>query len=197
MKIGIYGGSFNPIHFGHLIPVSFVAEEAELDIVYFVVAKTPPHKDADSLIEDYHRLEMVRLALSENPRFEASDIELKEGQKPYTVDLLATMREKFPDDRLVLLIGADSLFDLKTWYNWELLFERADEIIAMARKGFPIERIDKELLSRVQFIETPIIELSSSMIREMIQSSKDIRYLLPSNVERYILEHGLFLHKNA
>ncbi|MFP4459140.1 MAG: nicotinate-nucleotide adenylyltransferase [Candidatus Zixiibacteriota bacterium] len=192
MKIGIYGGSFNPIHFGHLIPVSIAAEKLKLDKVYFVVANRPPHKNSSGLADGKHRLKMAEIALASDDDFIVSDIEFQEGQKPYTVDLLASFRKKFPKDKLHLLIGADSLFELKSWYKWELLFLRADMVAAMARQGFPKDKIDNDIIANSNLIGTPLIEISATGIRQRIKQKKTIKYLVPKAVENYINRNILY-----
>ena len=121
MRIGVYGGSFNPPHIGHLIPVEWAADILRLSKVLIVPAKSPPHKDAEQLAASEHRFEMTRLAIEDNPLFELCAVEFDEGQPPYTVALLRRLGELYPDDDLILLIGADSLAELTSWHHFELL----------------------------------------------------------------------------
>lgn len=188
MRIGILGGTFNPIHIGHLI----LAEEAyfklRLDKLIFVPAFMPPHKNDSDVIDARHRLEMVRLAIEDNPAFEISTYEIDSKKKSYSIDTLRELRRIYGDDaQLCFITGSDSLKDLFSWKNINDIFKISKFIVAN-RPGYPIKEVPKEADT---VVVTPI-EVSSEDIRKRLQEGKSIRYLVPEKVRKYIIGCGLY-----
>lgn len=202
-RIGLFGGSFNPIHFGHLITAQAAAEQLGLDRLIFVPSAQPPHKPATGqLAPAEHRLQMVRLAVEGTPLFDASDVELKRSGPSYTIDTIAEFRRELGLDVLLhLLIGADSLADLCLWHRAGELVD-ACRIITMARTGWPVDRVLPRLAEKLSeeqvarlaggVLTTPIIEISATQIRHRIGAGKGVRFMLPGVVLHYIDQHGLY-----
>ena len=197
-RTALFGGTFNPVHAGHLVVAQDACEQFELDEVIFLPCARPPHKDALPLAEGRHRLAMIEGALEGDPRFSVSGMELERGGASYTVDTLDAMRRRRPDDRLFFIIGSDSLLELHTWRAPERLLELAD-FITVSRPGFraPSEaslglppEAARSLLQRV--CRAHALDISSSDIRRRVAEGLSIRYLVPSFVEMYIAEHGLY-----
>lgn len=194
MKIGLYFGTFNPIHVGHLIIANHLAQYSDLDEIWMVVTPHNPLKKKSGLLEDYHRLEMVHLATQNYPRIRPSDIEFNLPQPNYTITTLAHLQEKFPKDQFALIMGEDNLKSLSKWKNYEVILERYP-IYVYPRISDEVSQLPPNIdLSRVQVIEAPVIEISSTAIRQGIKDSKDVRPLLDSEVWKYI-HHNLFYKK--
>jgi nicotinate-nucleotide adenylyltransferase len=191
MRIGVFGGTFNPPHLGHLIVAESARESLNLDKVLFIPCASPPHKSSRSLADADCRLEMVKLAISGNTCFEASDIEIERGGKSYTVDTLRALTALYPRAELFLLIGIDNLLELHTWKEPEEIFGLCD-VVAINRPGFDPANVRKDYLRRVTFLRYPSIDISSSEIRRKAKMGKSIKYLVPSAVESYILKHGAY-----
>ncbi len=189
-KIGVFGGSFDPIHIGHLA----IAQEARwqfgLDVVLFIVTAHPPHKkEPEAPIE--HRLRMVESAIENEPYFEPSRIEIERGGDSYTAETLRQLRRIFPQASLYLIVGSDSAIDFSTWKNPEEVIEMANVVIAL-RPGFDLSLMEPRLKGKAEISRFPALELSSTTIRERLRSGRPIRFLVPEVVERYICEHGLY-----
>ncbi|MDP3730659.1 MAG: nicotinate-nucleotide adenylyltransferase [Candidatus Omnitrophota bacterium] len=192
MRIGILGGTFNPIHIGHLI----LAEEAhfklKLDKLVFVPAFVPPHKSSSEVINAKDRLEMVRLAIEDNPAFEISTFEIDSKKKSYSIDTLKEFRARFGEDaELCFITGSDSLKDLFSWKNINDIFKISKFIVAN-RPGYPMKEVPKEVDT---VVITPI-EVSSEDIRKRLTESRSIRYLVPEKVRKYILDRKLYLTRS-
>ena len=193
MRIGIFGGSFNPIHFGHLITNSSLLKTYALDTIHLVVANTPPHKSQKDLISGQDRLNMVHLAVENDSRFFASDTEFREGQSPYTVELLRTYKNDFPNSQLFLIVGADSLLNFKSWYKWQELSTLCEKIIVLARPQYKLTGLDADIASIASFAENcPLIDISATQIRHLIQTGRSIRYYAPEKVVQYIEDNRLY-----
>ncbi|MFH1574620.1 MAG: nicotinate-nucleotide adenylyltransferase [Acidobacteriota bacterium] len=200
-RIALYGGSFNPIHCGHLIVARSIAEQLQLDRLIFLPSANPPHKGASGLIPGTHRAEMVRTAIEHEPPFEFSDYELNKEGPNYTIETVGHYREEFGlDISLNWIIGADSLNDLTEWYRVRALVD-ACRIITAKRPGWDEIRWDmlRMRLSDEQIailqsgvLDTPRIEISSTDIRRRIREGKSIRYLVPDGVRTYIEKHQLY-----
>ncbi|MDZ7372538.1 MAG: nicotinate-nucleotide adenylyltransferase [candidate division KSB1 bacterium] len=193
MKLGLYGGTFDPIHLGHLITAEFAREALGLQKVLFVVAAQPPHKQSTVATPAHHRLEMVRRALSSNPHFEASDLEIRRGGISYTVETLEFVRRRWnlQRDELFFLMGQDSLADLRNWREPERILSLAT-VVVFRRSHTPLHDVPPSYLAAVRILETPLIEISATDIRNRVRQGRSIRYLVPDAVAEYIERHGLY-----
>lgn len=200
MRIGIYGGSFDPIHIGHLLIAETVREFCQLDRVVFVPAATAPHKQSQNVTTAKHRRELVELAVGGYSPFTIDDRELERGGVSYTVDTLEAFRDENPEDELFLIMGGDSLVDLPNWKSPQRICELARPIV-VARPGAdpPDPAILQRLLPTLSDAETnacviamPLIEISSTDIRQRVQNGQSIRFRTPRAVEKYIENHGLY-----
>lgn len=187
MKIGILGGTFNPIHYGHLILGEQVSGQLGLDKVIFVPTYISPHKSKYHVIPVKHRFHMVELAVKENPNFTVSDIEIKRKGKSYTVDTLKEIKHKFQDAQLFFICGSDLVSELPTWKNLEEILTIAKFVLAK-RPGFG-KRLAGKFFSRIHVAQ---VDISSSSIRDLVKNGKSIRYLTPDSVVEYIEKHGLY-----
>lgn len=190
MKIGLYFGTFNPIHIGHMIIANHLAEYSDLDQIWMVVTPHNPHKEKRTLLDDYQRLHMVHLATEDYPKIRPSDIEFRLPQPNYTVNTLVHLQEKFPTHEFSLIMGEDNLNSLHKWKNYEYILEH-HAIYVYPRiadgEGLP-ELIQQAQVSKIQ---APVVEISSTAIREGIANKKNVRPLLPEKVWRY-LDQNLF-----
>lgn len=194
-RIGILGGTFDPIHLGHLIMASNAAHELALDRVLIMPAQTPPHKLGTAVSPAHHRVAMIQLAIEPDPRLELSTLDLSSSEPSYTATLLQRTQAEHQGDDLVFIIGADSLRDFPTWYRPDLILQRAT--LAVARR--PGVEIDEAMLSplpgmreRTSVFPSPLIEISATDIRDRVRKCKPITWLVPHSVEQYIVEHSLY-----
>ena len=204
MKIGILGGSFDPIHIGHLIIAEGVAERLTLDVVLFIPCHTPPHKNAANLSAGEHRLRMVELAIEGNPRFRACDIELARGDVSYSVDTVAMLVSQYGQGaEFYFIVGADSVMELETWRECKKLLSLCT-VVTAARPGWDLSSwrpreglyTSEEIAAlKGHVIETPLIGVSSTGIRRRRQAAESIRYLVPAAVEKYIVENNLYVSR--
>ena len=195
MKIGLYFGSFNPIHVGHLIIANHMAEHADLDQVWMVVTPHNPLKKKSTLLADHHRLEMVFLATEDFPKIKPSDIEFKLSQPNYTVNTLVHLEEKYPEHAFSLIMGEDNLKSFHKWKNYEAILAH-HEIYVYPRVGFTDEN-DNHLFKnhpKIHLIDAPVVEISSTAIRDHIKKGKNVLALLPQKVWAYI-DHNNFYKK--
>ncbi|RZJ72414.1 nicotinate (nicotinamide) nucleotide adenylyltransferase [Flavobacterium sp.] len=191
MKVGLYFGTFNPIHVGHLIIANHVAEFTSLDQVWMVVTPHNPLKKKSTLLDDYTRLELVRLATEDYPKLEPTDIEFKLPQPNYTVNTLAHLEEKFPAYEFSLIMGQDNIESIHKWKNFEVILERYDILVyPRISSSDPISEVTNH--ARVSYIDAPIVEISSTFIREAIQNKKSPKALLPDKVWDYIDHNNLY-----
>lgn len=193
MKIGLYFGTFNPIHIGHLIIANHLAEFTDLDQIWMVVTPHNPHKKKQSLLDDYHRLHMVHLATENYPKIKASDIEFKLPQPNYTIHTLIHLNEKYPQHEFGLIMGEDNLNSLHKWKNYEQILANYP-IYVYPRKNEEIPTSDWLSHPNIHKIDAPVIEISSTFIRNAISQSKNVEPLLPPKVWEYV-EHNLFYKK--
>lgn len=196
-KYGIFGGSFNPIHYGHLMICEYIKEEMGLDKVIFIPTGNPPHKEIGVSAED--RYEMVKLAISPNPDFEISDIETTRVNLSYTVDTIRELKKIYKEEKLYFLIGLDSLCQLKTWKKIGDLSQEIEFVVALRPGYIDKEEINNEIDflrenfgTRINLIKTPLYEISSTDLRERIHEGKSLRYLIPKRVLDYIEESGFY-----
>ncbi len=196
MKIGLYFGSFNPIHVGHLIIANHMADYYDFDQVWFVVSPHNPHKKKASLLEDYHRLALVNVAIENNPKLSASDIEFKLEQPNYTIKTLAYLNEKFPENQFSLLMGEDNLRSFHKWKNYEEILNN-HSIYVYPRLSE--EKTSKEEIKEVtehkniHFCnQVPVMKISASFIRKAIKEGKDVQYLLTEPVLKYVDEMNFY-----
>ena len=193
MKIGLYFGTFNPIHIGHMIIANHLAEHSDLEQVWMVVTPHNPLKQKSSLLEDHHRLQMVFLATEDYPKIKPSDIEFKLPQPNYTVNTLVHLQEKFPQHEFSLIMGEDNLNSLQKWRNYEAILQN-HQIYVYPRIGSDIMNPQFANHANIHKVDAPIVEISSTFIRESIKNKKNIKPMLPQKVWEYI-DHNLFYRK--
>lgn len=189
-QVGIFSGSFNPIHIGHLILANFMKEFTYLDEVWFVVSPHNPLKDAEDLLNDDIRLEMTRMALEDFNEFNVSDVEFTLPKPSYTIHTLEKLSETHPDIEFSLIIGGDNWVDFSLWKESERL-KNTYRILIYPRKG-EVMHIEKALQKHVQLVKAPIVEVSSTFIRESIKTGKNMRAFLPPKIYDFIMENRLY-----
>lgn len=198
MRLGIYGGTFDPVHYGHLVLAETCRAQLQLDEVRFVPAATPPHKPNHKISEGHARADMLSFAVSGYPEFVIDRRELKRKGPSYTVDTLAEFKAERPDAELYFLMGADSLRDLLTWRDPDRITQLAT-LVACNRPGLPNLDLDQvaawvgpELAGRIRTIQIPGTDISASELRDRIQFGRNIRFLTPRSVEAFVIEHKLY-----
>jgi nicotinate-nucleotide adenylyltransferase len=193
MKIGLYFGTFNPIHVGHLIIANHMVEHTDLEQIWMVVTPHNPLKQKNTLLDDYHRLHLVRLAIEDYPKLKASDVEFKLPQPNYTVTTLVHLLENYPQHEFSLIMGEDNLKSLHKWKNYDYIIQHHDIYVYPRISDEPDTT---ECLTGIRWhkIAAPIVEISSTFIRENIKAKKNIQPLLPHRVWEY-LDHNNFYKK--
>ena len=204
MRIGIYGGSFNPVHLGHLIAAECCREQARLDRVLFMPAATPPHKQGQLLADAADRVAMLTLAVGGHEAFAVSTIEVDRGGVSYTVDTLAVLAERHPHDTLALLLGPDALAQFPTWREPQTIAdrcelvaverERLDDVAAIARDAGLADLLGQERLAALiaARVRMPAIGVRASDLRAAVAAGTSIRYRTPRAVEAFVMSHGLY-----
>jgi len=187
MKIGLYFGSFNPVHIGHLIIGSFVANNTDVDQVWLVVSPHNPLKKTSTLLNEYHRLHLVQLAIEKDDQLKASNIEFKLPRPSYTIDTLTYLQEKYPNYTFAVIIGSDSFVNIERWKNYQLLLKNYS-IYVYLRPGFEVKKTSEN----IHILEAPLLEISSTKIRETIKAGRSIRYLVPEKVQEEIERNGYY-----
>ena len=182
MKIGLYFGSFNPVHAGHLIIASHILNETDIEKVWLVVSPQNPFKQENGLLNEYHRLHLVQLATEQDNRIKASDIEFGLPNPSYTINTLTYLTEKFPEHEFSIIMGSDSFQNLHKWKNAELIIRDYD-IYVYPRPGFPAEN---------KMVDAPLLQLSATHIRKCIADGKSIRYMVPDIVLEEIEKGGYY-----
>lgn len=191
MKIGLYFGTFNPIHVGHLTIANHLAEYSDLDQVWFVVTPHSPFKKKSTLLDNHQRLEMVYLATKEYIKLKPSNIEFHLPQPNYTINTLAYLKEKHPDHQFALIMGEDNLKSLHKWKNYELILEDHDIYVYPRLSEGSVEH-QFENHKRIHKVAAPIMELSSTFIRQSIKDGKIVRPMLPEHVWAYLDEMNFY-----
>ncbi|HUE74027.1 MAG TPA: nicotinate-nucleotide adenylyltransferase [Pirellulaceae bacterium] len=200
MRLGIFGGSFDPVHYGHLLLAESCREQCRLDRVWFLSAAVPPHKQSRILAPGKARVEMLELAISGNEHFAVSTVELDRGGVSYTVETLQTITAQQPGDELFLLMGADSLYELATWREPAVICSLAIPVVVHRADSPPPDfTVLRKLVSparlseiRSHQVEMPIIDLSSTDLRQRAAEGRSLRYRTPRAVEKYIETQGLY-----
>jgi nicotinate-nucleotide adenylyltransferase len=192
MKIGLYFGTFNPIHIGHLIIANHLAEFSDLDQIWMVVTPHNPLKNKQTLLDDYQRLQLVFLATEDYIKIKPSDIEFKLAQPNYTVNTLAHLQDKFPQHEFSLIMGEDNLNSFHKWKNYEVILKNHNIYVYPRIDSEATPKWDYKNNSRIHFITAPIVEISSTFIRESIKIKKNVRPLLPEKVWEYIDHNNLY-----
>ncbi|MBK9414237.1 MAG: nicotinate-nucleotide adenylyltransferase [Bacteroidetes bacterium] len=189
MKIGLFFGSFNPIHNGHMVIAGYMSEFTDLEQVWFVVSPHNPLKLKQTLLQDYHRLSMVKIAIGDYRKLKASDIEFKLPKPSYTINTLVHLFEKFPQHQFALIMGSDNLDSFAKWKNYEQILEQV-ELYVYPRK----DSTENEFTNhpKVKIIPAPLMEISSSFIRESIKAKKDVRYMVPEKVWEFLEEMNFY-----
>lgn len=196
--VGIFGGTFDPIHLGHLALANGVLHQVGLDRVLFLPNRQPPHKNGVRVTPAEHRAAMVRLAIADNPRFGYSDLELRRVGASYTIDTVRELQAIYPDWRMAFLVGMDSLLDITSWREYQALLGLID-LVVVNRPGFPAEKgeamlaeLGPELSGRIRMVQIPGVAVASRELRRLAGEGYPLRYLVPDAVERYLLEHRLY-----
>ncbi len=189
-SIGVFLGSFNPVHVGHLILANYMREFTRLDEVWFVVTPQNPLKEPDCLLNDTSRLEMVRLAVEGYEGMRASDIEFRLARPSYTVDTLSALEKEYPDDEFVLIIGGDNWKIFDRWKDHEVILQKY-RLLVYPRVGQPLH-VPFEFQKNVQVVNAPLVEISSTFIRNSIREGKNLQAFLPPKVHEYIQEKKLY-----
>ncbi len=194
MKLGLYGGTFDPIHIAHLIIAEIACETFHLNELIFMPCAAPPHKSHVNMSDAHHRLEMVRLAIAGNPKFSYSDLEIKRGGTSYTVHTLETLTQhkKIGPSDLYLIIGADNFLDFHKWKEPEHIMELC-RLIAVGRPSFDLDHFISGNLNGIFEMPIPLMEISSSDIRDRVKNNKSIRYMVTDKVVDYIKKNKLYL----
>lgn len=197
-RVGLFFGTFNPIHVGHLIIANHLVQHADLNEVWLIVTPHNPMKEKATLLDDYHRLAMVRIAVEDNPKLKASNIEFELPKPSFTSSTLAYLREKFPKQRFTLIMGEDNIRSFHKWKNYQSIL-RDHDILVYPRidtdASLALERNNtSEILSnpKVSVVDAPLMKLSASFIRKSIREKRDVRYLLTEPVWKYIDEMNFY-----
>ncbi len=188
MKIGLFFGSFNPIHHGHLMVASFIANHTDLQQIWLVVSPQNPHKTQTSLLNEYDRLHLAQLAIEDDAQIKVSDIEFKLPKPSYTIDTLTYLQEKYTQHQFHVIMGSDSFQNLPKWKNFEALVKNY-QFVVYRRPGF---EITEKYGADVTYLEAPMLELSATLIRNNCKDGITIRYLVPENVRLEIERNNYF-----
>ncbi|MBP6432425.1 MAG: nicotinate-nucleotide adenylyltransferase [Ferruginibacter sp.] len=188
MKVGLYFGSFNPVHIGHLIIANYCATQTNLDQVWFVISPQNPFKNPNSLLNEYHRLHMINSAIEEDVKLKASNVEFKLPKPSYTVDTLTYLKEKYPQHTFHIIMGSDSFQNLDKWKNYEQIIKH-HHLYVYKRPGF---KIVNTINATVVELNAPLLDISSTHIRKLIAAKKSIRFLVPDSVEKEILSNRYY-----
>jgi len=189
-KIGIYSGSFNPIHHGHVMLANYLVEFSDLDELWFVVTPQNPLKKKEDLLDDDERLKMVQLALGDDPRIHVSDIEMHLPTPSYTINTLTSLSEQNPDVEFVFICGMDSLQNMKNWREYQRILDNY-ELLVFPREGY--DGGDLINYPSVTVLKTPILEISSTFIRQCVKEGRDVRHFMPEKAFAYMKQNQFYL----
>ncbi|GAB1450744.1 nicotinate (nicotinamide) nucleotide adenylyltransferase [Draconibacterium sp.] len=190
LKVGLYFGSYNPIHIGHLAIANYIVEYTDIDQLWFVVSPQNPFKKKENLLEDYHRLELVNQSIENDDRFRASNIEFNLPKPSYTIDTLTYLHERHPGYSFSILMGSDNLESFHKWKNSEIIIENYG-VKVYPRPGFDLSKVpDHKNIAIVK--DAPLMEISSSFIRNAIKNGKDIRHFMPQKAWEYLDEMNFY-----
>ena len=188
MKIGLYFGSFNPIHIGHLIIANHMLSHTDIHEIWFVVSPHNPLKESSSLLNENHRLHLVRLAIEEQPKFKANNIEFGLPRPSYTIDTLTHLSEKYSQHQFAVVMGGDSFENITKWKNYKELLRQYD-LLLYERPG---HAVDLTISPRITLVKAPLLDISSTFIRGLIKEKKSIQFLVPEEVRKDILANGYY-----
>lgn len=188
MKIGLYFGSFNPIHIGHLIIANHIANTTLLEQIWFVITPQNPLKKGNSLLNEQHRKHLIDLSIEGEKKLRTSNVEFKLPRPSYTVDTMTYLSEQYPKNEFAIIMGSDSFSNIRRWKNYEVLL-RDFEIYIYERPGF---RVIESEGARISLVKAPLLEISSTLIRELIRERKSIRFLVPDIVKDEIEKHQYY-----
>ncbi len=190
-KLGLFGGMFDPVHFGHLLSAQLTAEELDLDRVLFVPAGIPPHRSQPAT-EGILRLEMLRLAVEDNPLFKACDKEIQKDSPAYTVETIEELKEELPGVEIFLLVGSDELAEFHRWHRWEDILGLV-RLVGINRPGTTLDNVNKKILDNCRLIDIPGLDISSSQLRRRRKNRRSLRYQLPGRVRKFIFDRNLYV----
>lgn len=188
MKVGLYFGSFNPIHTGHCIIASHVANNTDIEQVWLVVSPHNPFKASPSLLNEYHRLHLAKMAIGEDPMLKVSDIEFHLPKPSYTIETLTYLAEKCPKHQFAIIMGSDGFQNISKWKNADMIIRDYD-IYVYVRPGYPV---NNAVDARITILDAPLLEISSTRIREYIRNKKSIRFLVPDAVREEVERNGYY-----
>lgn len=189
MKVGLFFGSFNPIHNGHLIIANYIVQNTSLEQLWFVISPQNPLKKSSTLLNEFHRLYLVQVSIEDEPALKASDIEFRLPKPSYTIDTLTYLDEKFPSHEFSVIMGSDSFQNLPEWKNYNQLLKNYS-VYVYERPGFKPDNIYPN--ADINILKAPLLEISSTYIRKIIKNGKSIRYLVPEKVRLEIEQNGYY-----
>ncbi len=189
-KVGLYFGSYNPVHIGHMVIANYMVEFTNIDQLWFVVSPQNPHKTKENLLDDYQRLELVNRAIAGDSRFRTSNIEFALPKPSYTINTLAYLHEKFPNHQFSIIMGSDNLESFHKWKNYQLILDNYG-IIIYPRPGFDESKIMQHPNISIAS-NAPLMEISSSFIRESLKTGKDVRHFMPQKSWEYLDEMNFY-----
>jgi nicotinate-nucleotide adenylyltransferase len=189
MKVGLYFGSFNPVHHGHLIIANYILQQTDLEKIWFIVSPKNPLKQSSGLLNEYHRLFLIQISIAGEPNLKASDIEFKLPKPSYTADTLAYLKEKYPENEFVIIMGSDSYQNLLKWKNYNYIINN-HEIYIYKRSGY--ENLPEYKGAKINVINAPLLPISATQIRKNIKEGKSIRYLVTEAVREEIEKNNYY-----